>query len=146
MAKTVVKKYIPRVLSPNRPRLDGSPNPATPEIILKSTSGTAINFSRLMKMVPKGAIQSIVKELQPKELLTRAQSTPKNKPISIFQCKANFMLNISKFLLIVSGRPKPRRPLLLRWVLHVAPHRGHAYPYPLFPSAPLDRPNPIGLS
>ncbi len=46
--------------------------PATPVMMLKSTSGTAISFSRLMKMSPKGATQSRLKRLQPRWLLMMA--------------------------------------------------------------------------
>src|SRR5690554_4759319 len=57
-----------------------------------STKGTAINFNKLMKIVPKGAIQSTVKELHPKELDTRAQTIPKISPIIIFQCSDSFFI------------------------------------------------------
>jgi hypothetical protein len=67
-------------------------------MIENRTKGTAISFKRLIKIVPKGAIQLIVNSLNPTEEDTSAQTTPKIKPIIIFQCSANFFIGSSSFL------------------------------------------------
>src|SRR5690554_7341443 len=69
------------VFPPILPKLAGSPMFATPLIIETKTNGTAINFKRLIKMVPKGAIQSKVKALHPIVLDRSAQIIPKTSPI-----------------------------------------------------------------
>ena len=58
-------------------------------MMLNSTKGMAISFSALMKMVPKGAIQSCVNEAPLQYALARAQPMPRSMPRMILVC--NFM-------------------------------------------------------
>ena len=64
-ANAVVPMYIPMVLPPIRLSFFISDKEATPVIKDESTRGIAISFKRLIKIVPKGAIQSDVKLPQP---------------------------------------------------------------------------------
>jgi hypothetical protein len=52
-------------------------------MIEKRTKGMAMSFSRLINMVPKGAIQSNVNWLQPIEELNSAHAIPRINPIMI---------------------------------------------------------------
>ena len=56
---------MPMVLPPIRESFFRSLSEATPVTSEARISGTAISLSPLMKMVPKGAIQSRVKSVQP---------------------------------------------------------------------------------
>ena len=60
------------------------------------TSGTAISLSKLMNIVPKGSIQSIVNWLNPSALEANAKTTPSTSPMMIFQCKARFFIGRCK--------------------------------------------------
>jgi hypothetical protein len=76
--------------------LAGSPILATPLIIEKSTKGMAISFSNFIKIIPKGSIKLIVKELQPMKLESKAQMIPRIIPIIIFQWSASFFFIIGR--------------------------------------------------
>lgn len=80
-AMMVVSRYRPNVRAPSEPKRLTSPIPATPLMMLKSTKGTATNFSILMKIFPKGSIQSRLNRLQPMKLLSRAHATPAAIPM-----------------------------------------------------------------
>ena len=79
-AITVVRIYIPRVLKPSLPNLEMSASSETPLIKENKTIGTAIIFSNLMKILPKGSIQFNVKSLQPKKEEAMAHITPNSNP------------------------------------------------------------------
>ena len=64
-ATTVVKRYIVIVLPPILESLEISLKLLTPFISEAKTNGTAINFNKLMKILPQGFIQSLVKSNQP---------------------------------------------------------------------------------
>ena len=59
---------------------------ATPVINEESTSGTAINFNKLINIFPNGAIQSLVNFPQPCDAAIIPNSKPSINPIIIFQC------------------------------------------------------------
>ena len=63
-----------------------------------SINGTAINFKRLIKIVPKGLIQSVTKPLPPSTVfIIKPKMIPKIIPIKIFQCNASFFIYLLKF-------------------------------------------------
>ena len=51
-----------------------------------------IIFSRLMKILPQGAIQFAVNSDHPKMLEHTAQIMPSTRPMIIFQCRASFFI------------------------------------------------------
>ena len=56
--------------------------------------GTAINFNKLIKIVPSGFIHLVTKILPPSMVaIMKPKTTPNNIPKSIFQCKAIFFIN-----------------------------------------------------
>lgn len=59
---------------------------ATPVTSDERTRGIAMNFSRFIKIVPNGEIQSDVNLLQPFEAAKTPKIIPSTKPIIIFQC------------------------------------------------------------
>jgi hypothetical protein len=63
-----------------------------PLIMENNTNGTAINFSKLMKILPKGSIQLIVNSLQPILLESKAYNTPSTSPAMIFVCNGIFFI------------------------------------------------------
>ena len=66
-------------------------------------NGTAINFKRLIKILPKGAIQSPTNPLPPSTLfIKKPKMIPKTIPIIIFQCNASFFISCTLFFLLVS--------------------------------------------
>ena len=61
--------------------------------------GTAINFKRLIKIVPKGLIQSVTNPFPPAtEFITNPKAIPSTIPIKIFQCSATFFIKLFKML------------------------------------------------
>ena len=62
-ATAVVAMYRPMVLPPMRDSFLKSESEATPATREVSTSGTAINLSKFMKMSPNGTIQSLANSL-----------------------------------------------------------------------------------
>jgi len=86
-------------LPPIRPSFLKSASDATPVIRDARTSGTAINFRRLMKIVPKGAIQSEVNEPQPRTAATTPKATPRIRPIMI--CQWSFLCQDNVLWIIV---------------------------------------------
>ena len=55
--------------------------------------GIAISFSKLTKMVPKGFIQSMVKDFPPSTfIIINPKTTPRIIPIKIFTCRGNFFI------------------------------------------------------
>ena len=105
-ARTVDPMYNAKVFTPILPKVATSLKFPIPAIIENKTNGIAISFKRLMKIVPKGAIQSMVNSLHPMEELSIAHTIPKTNPMII--CTGNdgfFMLCISNFL--SNGRPTP---------------------------------------
>ena len=73
----------------------------TPFISDARIKGTAINFKTLIKIVPKGFIQSTI-TCFPKLncVITIPNNTPKDIPIKICQCNASFF--ISNLRVIIS--------------------------------------------
>ena len=62
--------------------------------------GTAINFNKLMNIVPNGFIQSITISLPPSiEFIIKPKMIPTTIPIKIFQCSA--ICFIKKFKILV---------------------------------------------
>ena len=78
------------VFPPIRESLFMSDNEATPMINELSTSGIATNLRRLMKMVPNGAIQSLIQPPQEKFTATTPKMTPKASAIMICQCSLRY--------------------------------------------------------
>ena len=100
--------YRAKVLTPIRPNVAVSLKFPIPAIIENNTKGMAMSFNRLINIVPKGAIQSIVKSLQPIEELSNAQRIPKTRPIMICTGSDGFFIEcISNFL-----NNDPRGPIL----------------------------------
>ncbi len=61
-------------------------------------NGTAMSFKRLMKMVPKGEIQSVTKPFPPSTVfIIKPKMIPRTIPIIIFQCNASFFIGIFNF-------------------------------------------------
>lgn len=79
------------VRKPSFPNTDKSDKPVMPHIIEKKIRGTAINFKRLIKIVPNGAIQLFVNSLNPNQEDIKAHSTPITNPTSIFMCNGNLI-------------------------------------------------------
>ena len=95
MATTVVMRYSPMVRPPIAERLERSFKSDTPLIKEARMSGMAINFNMLIKMVPKGLIQSTIKPFQPILAPKTPKSTPNNMPSKICQCRGIFFMLIS---------------------------------------------------
>ena len=76
MAITVVKIYKTIVLNPILERLAVSLRSETPFIRLTKISGIAISLSNFIKMSPKGAIQSLVKDTKPVFIAIIPNTTP----------------------------------------------------------------------
>ena len=94
-AITVVRIYIPMVLPPILESLEISLRSEIPFIKEASIRGTAMSFRELMKIVPKGFIKSDTKSgPQLKLTIIKANNTPKNIPISIFQCNSSLRISI----------------------------------------------------
>ena len=91
---TVVIKYKPKVFAPILPSCLTSPKPATPPTIENKTKGIAINLRQLIKITPNGSMKSMVNLFKPTEPENNAQTTPKNIPMRIFQCNANFFIMV----------------------------------------------------
>ena len=92
-AITVVARYIPMVLNPILDNLEISFKSVTPLIKDAKIKGTAITFNALMKILPKGLIQSIANDLPKGNWInTMATKTPIAIPSKIFQCNANFFI------------------------------------------------------
>ena len=98
--------YVPIVRPPICESLDISLRSDTPLISAASINGIAINFKELIKMVPKGFIQSLTKSFpHSKFVIMRAKTTPKTIPINILQCNASFFI---KVLIFTRHDVKPR--------------------------------------
>jgi len=88
-----------------------------------------MSFNRLINMVPNGAIQSIVKSLQPIEELSNAQRIPKTRPIMICTGSDGFFIEyILDFL--SSDQQGPILSLPLQWEPHVGLRRDRVYLLP----------------
>ena len=74
---------VARVFPPILESRDMSVRFETPSIKDTRTRGTAINFNRLIKMVPQGFIQSEVNCWKPNQTAKRPQATPKAIPTKI---------------------------------------------------------------
>ena len=87
-----------------------------------NTKGMAMSFNRLINMVPNGAIQSIVKSLQPIEELSNAQRIPKTRPIMICTGSDGFFIEyILDFL--SSDQQGPILSWPPQWEPHAEPHK-----------------------
>ena len=71
----MVDKYIRIVFPPILDNFFVSDSDATPVTKEAKTNGTAISFSKLIKIVPKGAIQLLVNVDQPKEAVSYTHLT-----------------------------------------------------------------------
>ena len=92
-AITVVTKYKPIVRPPIFESFEISFKSETPFINEAKIKGTAISFKRLIKIVPKGFIQSVIIWLpNSKFAIINANPTPKNIPNIICQCNASFFI------------------------------------------------------
>ena len=70
-------------------------NSETPLINEANINGTAINLRALIKIVPKGLIQSSIKSApQEKLVIMRAKTTPNAIPNNICQCNASFFIYV----------------------------------------------------
>ena len=99
IATKVVPTYIIMVFAPIFLILEISFKSEIPLIKEASIKGTAINFKRLIKIVPKGLIQSVTKPFPPAmEFIKNPKTIPRTIPIKIFQCSANFFIKLFKIL------------------------------------------------
>ena len=88
----VVDRYIKIVFPPILDSFLVSDSEATPKTKEANTNGTAMSFSKLINIVPKGAIQLVVNVLQPLDALITPYINPKTNPRMIFQCSASFFI------------------------------------------------------
>tara|TARA_B100000614_G_C14529345_1_gene485882 strand:- start:637 stop:909 length:273 start_codon:yes stop_codon:yes gene_type:complete len=89
----VVNIYVIIVLPPIFDSLDISFKSETPLTSEARIKGIAINFRRLIKMVPKGFMKLLIKILPlGKKLNERPKNMPRNIPIIIFQCNGRFFI------------------------------------------------------
>ena len=86
------------VFPPIRESFFKSESEATPVMREAKTRGTAINFNKLIKIVPKGATQCVVKSPHPNVALRIPYPNPRTSPIIIFQCNGRFFIVISLYL------------------------------------------------
>jgi hypothetical protein len=98
-AKAVVLKYIAIVFPPILLSFFTSDNEATPVTREAKTRGIAISLRRLINMVPKGLIQSLVNSPYPFWTETIPYIRPKQSPIIICQWRAIFFIKLIKKLL-----------------------------------------------
>ena len=103
IAIKVVPTYITMVLSPIVLILEMSFKSDIPLINEAKINGTAISLRRLIKIFPKGAIQSETKPLpvSPTLFIIKPKMIPNTIPIIIFQCNASFMYFV---LFIISAK------------------------------------------
>ena len=85
-------KYIKIVFPPILDSFFVSDREATPKTKEANTNGTAMSLSKLINIVPKGAIQLVVNVLQPLDALITPYINPKTNPRMIFQCSASFFI------------------------------------------------------
>ena len=89
----VVNMYVMIVLPPILDNLDISFKSETPLMRDARIKGIAINFKRLIKIVPKGFMKLLIKILPlGKKLNPRPKNMPRNIPIIIFQCSGKFFI------------------------------------------------------
>ena len=121
-ASTVEPMYKAKVLTPIRPNVAVSLRLPIPAMIENNTKGMAMSFNRLINIVPKGAIQSIVKSLQPIKELNNAQAIPKTRPIIICTGSDGFFIEcISSFL--SSDQQGPILSWPPQWEPHAEPRK-----------------------
>ena len=89
----VVTTYVIIVLKPIFDKLEISLKSEIPLINAASINGIAINFRKLINMVPKGLIQSaMICGPDSKVVNPNPNAIPIAIPIKIFQCSASFFI------------------------------------------------------
>ena len=94
-AITVVIMYVTIVTPPICDNFEISFKSEIPLISDANINGIAISFKELIKIVPKGFIQSDMKSFpKSKFVIIKPKTTPSAIPIKIFQCNSNFFIEI----------------------------------------------------
>ena len=99
-AITVVIIYVAIVAPPICESFEISFKSEIPFTRDASINGIAINFNELIKIVPKGFIQSDIKSFPKSKFdIIRPKTTPSAIPINIFQCNARFFIKFKRLII-----------------------------------------------